>query len=507
MSNNTRLAKNTILLYIRMLAQMAISLYTSRIILKNLGVVDFGLYNVVGGVAILFLFLNSAMNSSTQRYLSIAVGKGDFEYLKKIFNVSCVIHSLIGLLIVLLCEIVGIWFICNKMVIPEGRELAVHWSFQLSLLFVLVSTITIPYNALLIAREKMGAFAYFSILDVLFQLIVAFSLSFIQSDRLIFYTALLVFFGIVMRVLYGWYCKKHFPECSFRFYKYEPLYKEMTIFAAWGVLGHFSNIINASIQNMMLNVFFSPIINAARGIALKVSDAIMRFNENFQMAVSPQVTKMCANGEYEKMFSLINNSSRFSIYLMWLLSLPVFMCMDSILHLWLVEVPDYTSVFLRLVLIDNIITSIANPLNMAIRANGKIKYPEIIGGIILIMNLPFAYTSLKIGFGPQSVFIIMIFCDLVCQSVRVFFAYHYLNMPVLSYIKIVIIRPSLILLLSFVGPYIVNSYYNSESLILNIIIIGGCSLISVISCVYMFGIQENEKIMLKSLIKKYIYDR
>lgn len=504
MSDNSRLAKNTILLYIRMLAQMALSLYTSRIILQNLGIVDFGLYNVVGGVVLTFVFLNSAMNSSTQRYLTIAIGKGNAEELHKVFNISRVIHTGIGLLIVLLCEIFGIWFISNKMVIPDGREYAVHWAFQFSMLSVFISTITIPYNALLIAREKMGAFAYFTILEVFFQFVVAYSLSIINGDRLIYYALLLAVFGIIVRLIYGTYCNKRFPECSFRFFRSDPLYKEMTVFAAWGLLGHFSNVINSSIQNMMLNVFFSPVINAARGIALKVSDAIMRFNENFQMAVSPQITKKCALGEKEKMFSLIYNSSRFSIYLMWLLSLPVIMCMDDILHLWLVEVPDYTSIFLKLVLIDNMITSIANPLNMAIRANGKIKYPELFGGIILILNLPISYFCLKIGCQPESVFLVMILCDIFCQISRILFSNHYLQMPIVVYLKNVLLYPIIIVLMSFAGPFFLLNAVHIDNSLLRLVVVGGGSIISVLLNVYLFGINKSERIYINSLVKKYL---
>ncbi len=505
MSDNSRLAKNTILLYVRMLAQMAISLYTSRVILQNLGITDFGLYNVVGGVVIMFSFLNSAMNSSTQRYLTIAIGKQDVILLKKIFNVSCVIHAIIGLVIVVLCEIFGLLFICNEMNIPEGRELAVHWAFQLSLVSLFIGTITIPYNALLIARERMGAFAYFSILDVLFQLFVAYSLSIVAFDRLIFYSFLLAVFGIIMRFVYGIYCRKNFPECVFRFYRFDSLYKEMTIFAAWGLLGHFSCIINTSFQNMMLNVFFSPVINAARGIALKVSDAVLRFNENFQMAVSPQITKLCARGEKEKMFTLIINSSRFSIYLMWLLSLPVIICMDDILNFWLVEVPDYTSLFLKLVLIDNLINSIANPLNMAIRANGKIKYPEIFGGIILVMNLPLAYLFLKLGFGPQYVFLIMIALDALCHCLRVYYVYSYLQMPVMIYVVKVLIRPFAIVLLSLLFPYYLYSSFTLDNRLINILLYGAVSMTSVVLCVFMLGINAHERVYLMSIVKNKLH--
>lgn len=501
MSDNSRLTKNTILLYIRMLVVMAISLYTSRIVLKNLGISDYGLYNVVGSIAAMFTFLNTAMNSSTQRYLSLAVGRNDAQQLHKIFNVSFVIHALIGIVIILACEVFGTWFINHKMVIPEGREMAVFWTFQLSLLAAFLSIIMVPYDALVISRERMSTFAYISIFDVFFKLFVAFIISVVSFDRLVFYSLLIVLSQFVVALIYSSYCKRHFEECSFKFYRFDSLYKEMTVFASWGLLGHISYIINTAAQNMMLNVFFSPVINAARGVALSVSNAVGNFSFNFQTAVSPQITKSYAVGDNDRLFALIYNSSRFSLYLLWLFSLPIMLCMKEILNLWLVEVPDYTMVFLGLVLIFNLIESGANPLNMAIRAKGKIKYPELIGGIILIMNFPLSYLALSLGYGPQSVFVIMIICGMVCQINRIYFANKYLQMSISDYLIKVITHPLLVLAVSAIIPILFSLNCHIEPSILYVLSVSIISILSILVTVYCIGLSKVEKVYMVNTIK------
>ncbi len=501
MSDNSRLTKNTILLYIRMLVVMAISLYTSRIVLKNLGISDYGLYNVVGSIAAMFTFLNTAMNSSTQRYLSLAVGRNDAQQLHKIFNVSFVIHALIGIVIILACEVFGTWFINHKMVIPEGREMAVFWTFQLSLLAAFLSIIMVPYDALVISRERMSTFAYISIFDVFFKLFVAFIISVVSFDRLVFYSLLIVLSQFVVALIYSSYCKRHFEECSFKFYRFDSLYKEMTVFASWGLLGHISYIINTAAQNMMLNVFFSPVINAARGVALSVSNAVGNFSFNFQTAVSPQITKSYAVGDNDRLFALIYNSSRFSLYLLWLFSLPIMLCMKEILDLWLVEVPDYTMVFLGLVLIFNLIESGANPLNMAIRAKGKIKYPELIGGIILIMNFPLSYLALSLGYGPQSVFVIMIICGMVCQINRIYFANKYLQMSISDYLIKVITHPLLVLAVSAIIPILFSLNCHIEPSILYVLSVSIISILSILVTVYCIGLSKVEKVYMVNTIK------
>ena len=505
MGENSRIAKNTIMLYIRMLAVMAVSLYTSRIILQNLGVSDFGLYSVVGGIANMFVFLNGAMTSVTQRYLSIEIGKNDEDQLNKTFNVSFIIHVIIGVFVVVLCEVVGLWFIYNKMQMPVGRDVAVFWTFQISMLMTFLSMITVPFNALIISREKMGTFAYISIFDVLFKLLVAYLIASSPIDKLVYYALLMAFSQLVVLAIYVLYCKIKFKECHFCAYRFDSLYKEMIIFASWGLLGHFSTIITSSVQDMMLNAFFSPVVNAARGIAIRVSGAVKGFSNNFQLAVEPQITISFAQGRLERTYSLIYNSSRFSLYLIYFFSLPIVLCADEILHIWLVEVPDYTVPFIDLVLLNNLIFSTANALNMAIRANGKIKYPEIVCGIVLVLNLPFSLLFLKLGYSPLSVFVVTILCNILAQGVRIYYAHKYINMSVLIYIQKVFIRPFLVMLVSAVLPLLLCyklDYYND---LIKIFIVSIISSISLLFFVYFLGMVRDERQMLMTVIKNNLH--
>ena len=495
------------MLYIRMLAVMAVSLYTSRVILQNLGITDYGLYSVVGGVATMFIFLNGAMSSVTQRYLSIEIGKGDEEQLRKTFNVSFVIHVIIGILVVLLCEVVGLWFIYHKMQIPDGRENAVFWTFQISMVMTFLSMITVPYNALLISRERMGAFAYISIFDVLFMLFIAYVISWVSFDRLIVYALLVALARFINLSIYFTYCKIKLKESHFKYYKYNSLYKEMIVFASWGLLGHFSTMITNSIQDMMLNSFFSPVINAARGIAMRVSHAVTGFSKNFQLAVEPQITISFAQGKLDRTYSLINNSSRFSLYLIYFFSLPIVLCADEILGVWLVEVPDYTAPFIKLVLLYNLISSTANALNMAIRANGKIKYPEIVGGIVLVLNLPFSFMLLKLGFSPLCVFVVTIICAILAQCVRIFFAHKYINLPIRKYIVNVFVIPFLIMALSAVIPLLLSNWVLFYNDFVKIVCVGICTSISIPLFIYVLGINHDERVLIVSVIKSKLHKK
>lgn len=507
MGENSRIAKNTIMLYIRMLAVMAVSLYTSRIILQNLGVSDFGLYSVVGGVATMFIFLNGAMSSVTQRYLSIEIGKNDDDQLKKTFNVSFIIHVLIGIGVVILCEAVGLWFIHYKMQIPEGRETAVFWTFQISMVMTFLSMITVPFNALLISRERMGVFAYISIFDVLFKLLVAYLIASAPFDKLIYYALLMAFSQLIVLAIYVVYCKVKFVESRFCFCKFDTLYKEMVAFASWGLLGHFSSIVTTSIQDMMLNAFFSPIVNAARGVAIRVSTAVQGFSKNFQLAVEPQITISFAQGRIDRTFSLIDNSSRFSLYLLYFLSLPIVLCVDEILRVWLVEVPEYTAPFIILVMLNNIIVSTANALNMAIRANGKIKYPEVVGGIVLILNLPLSLLFLKLGYSPLSVFIVTIFCTILAQCVRIYYAHKYIHLPVRNYITNVFVKPFLIMLVSAVIPSLISYKVSFGNDLMKILVITICSSVSILLFVYTLGMTHDERQLVASFIKNKLNNR
>ena len=349
-ANNKRIAKNTILLYGRMLLTMAVSLYTSRVVLNILGVEDYGIYNVVGSVVTMFAFLNGALITSTQRYLTFELGRGDYDQLKKVFTTSIVIHAIIASLIVILAETIGLWFFYNKMVIPESRMTAAMWVYQLSIVTMVIQVMSAPYNSIIIAHERMGVFAVISILETILKLAIVYLLLVLSGDKLVLYAILVAVVQLLIRFVYTSFCKKNFEESQIIKGIDKTLLKEIGKFAGWNIWGNLAATLFGTGLNLLLNVFFGPVVNAARGIALQVESSIAQFSTNFLMAVNPQVTKLYAQNNLQEMRVLLSRASKFACYLMLMLSLPVMIETPVILTVWLKLVPDYTIPFLRLIL-------------------------------------------------------------------------------------------------------------------------------------------------------------
>ena len=420
-NDNRRIAVNTGILYVRMLLIMAITIYTSRILLKALGITDYGIYNVVGSAVTLFSFLNSCLIPVTQRYLSIELGKRNYKRLNTVFNVSISIHVFIALVIVVLCETCGVWLLNCKMVIPADRLVAANWCFQLSLLGLVLSIISIPYNGLIISHEKMNAFAYISLVDVLLKLVICYVVDNFHSDRLILYGVLIVVAQTLSQFLYWAYCNKKFQESKLCFVGYGALHKEILRIAGWGLFAHIPYAINTSLINMLLNMFFSPIVNAARGISVQVTSALQQFSTNLQTSVTPQITKSYAMNDYERMLFLIINSSRFSIYLLFIIVLPVYMRLEDILSLWLVEVPEYTSSFIRITIIGSFLTCLQTPLTVGLRSQGNIGKPFFWSGIAELFVVPICYLFLLFEYSPTTVFIVQVVVELLVLVIRVYY--------------------------------------------------------------------------------------
>ena len=420
-NDNRRIAVNTGILYVRMLLIMAITIYTSRILLKALGITDYGIYNVVGSAVTLFSFLNSCLIPVTQRYLSIELGKRNYKRLNTVFNVSISIHVFIALVIVVLCETCGVWLLNCKMVIPADRLVAANWCFQLSLLGLVLSIISIPYNGLIISHEKMNAFAYISLVDVLLKLVICYVVDNFHSDRLILYGVLIVVAQTLSQFLYWAYCNKKFQESKLCFVGYSALHKEILRIAGWGLFAHIPYAINTSLINMLLNMFFSPIVNAARGISVQVTSALQQFGTNLQTSVTPQITKSYAMNDYERMLFLIINSSRFSIYLLFIIVLPVYMRLEDILSLWLVEVPEYTSSFIRITIIGSFLTCLQTPLTVGLRSQGNIGKPFFWSGIAELFVVPICYLFLLFEYSPTTVFIVQVVVELLVLVIRVYY--------------------------------------------------------------------------------------
>lgn len=479
------------LLYFRMLFMMVVSLYTSRVVLATLGVEDFGIYNVVGGIVSMFSFINSAMASSTQRYLTYELGRNDFPKLQKVFATSIYIHAAISLVIVILAETIGLWFLHNKMSIPMERMDAAMWVYQMSILSSVVMIMSVPYNATIIAHEKMSAFAYISILEVVLKLVIVYLLQIGNFDKLKLYAVLIFLIQLLIRMIYGIYCDKHFKESKLKWIWNKNLFKEMLGFAGWNLWGNCAAVAFTQGLNILLNIFFGPVLNAARGVAVQVQGAINQFSFNFQTALNPQITKSYAAGDYNYMHNLIYKSSKFTFFLLLTLSLPVILETHTILSIWLKEVPDYTVQFLRLMLCATIIDAVANPLIISAQATGKVRlYQSVVGGILL-MILPISYIVLKLGGNPVSVFMVHLCVCIVAFMVRLFIIRPMIKLSLIEYFKNVIIRCTSVLVVSLILPLLL--LLSLPQSIISFLTVCFACLLSVIFSAYTIGLKPGER--------------
>ena len=498
-ANNRRIAKNTMMLYFRMLLIMAVSFYTSRVVLQTLGVVDYGIYNVVGGIVAMFGFLNSAMSSSTQRYLTFELGRGDTERLKKVFVTSVNIHIMISVIVFVLAETIGLWLLYNKMTIPVERFNAAFWVYQCSILSTMIMFISVPYNATIIAHEKMSAFAYISILEVVLKLLIVYLLLIGDIDKLILYAVLMLTVQVIIRFIYNIYCKRHFEETKYSFLFDRPLFKEMLSFSGWNLWGNMAAVAFTQGLNILLNMFFGPVVNAARGVAVQVQQTVTQFSMNFQTAINPQITKSYAIEDYEYMHSLIFRSSRFTFFLLLCICLPVFMEAEALLGIWLKEVPEYSAVFLRIILCVTIVDALANPLMISAQATAHIKiYQSVVGGILLTI-LPIAYVVLKLGGNPQSVFIVHLLICTIAFIVRLFIIRPMIRLSLTKYIKEVIVRCAVVGICAGAVSFAVNILLDSS--LFSSIMECCISVLSVAVFSFMIGMTKNERDLIINKIK------
>lgn len=431
-----------------MLFLMLVSLYTSSVILNALGVEDYGIYNVVAGVVTMFSLLSGSLSSAISRFLSFELGKGRRQQLNIIFSTSVTIQAIIALFIILLAETIGLWFVNEKLTIPPDRLGAANWCYQFSIITFVVNLIYIPYNAAIIAHEKMSAFAYISILEALGKLIVAWCIGINPIDKLIFFAAMVAVIAWSICIIYIYYCKHHFEECGYHICYNRDLMRQMFGFAGWNFIGVAASVLRDQGGNIIINIFCGPAVNAARGITTKVNSAINGFVQNFMIALNPQIIKSYASDNKEYMMNLIFQGARFSFYLLFLLSLPVFSKTYYILSLWLKIVPDHSVNFIRLILIFSLHESLATPLITAMLATGRIKKYQIVAGGINLLNLPVSYIALRTGFEPEVVMVIAIFFSLVVQIARMILLKKMIGLKITEYIQKVYVNVGIVALLS-----------------------------------------------------------
>lgn len=458
-SNSKRVLKNTLLLYVRMLAVMIVGLFTSRIVLNVLGVDDYGLYNVVGGMVVLLSFLNNAMAGATQRYLNVALGKKNQIELNDVFRNALVLHLFVAVAIVVVAETIGLYVLNTYIKIPVGREWAANWVYQFSVMSFIISVLAVPFTACIIAHEKMSTFAWISIIDVLTKIIVVASLLWVNADKLILYAVILFFHSCLTQSIYCFYCRKNFDECRIKkFLINKPLLKNMASFSSWTIVGNLSYLIHTQGIAIIVNLFFGVTVNAAQGVANTVNSLVKQFVTNFLLAFNPQVVKTYSAGEIDELHKLILRGCRVACLMVAFFVIPLFLEAPTLLHLWLGFVPDYTIIFVRLVLLLTFFDSFSNLLATAKGATGNIKVYQIIVTLIGLLHLPIVWACFEVGFEPYWAQIVYVFIVIVLQMVRIWFVCRAINMSKLLFYREVVIRCVVAISLSVIIPLYMHLY-------------------------------------------------
>ena len=500
-ANNKRLAKNTLVLYFRMIIMMTVSLFTSRVVLNTLGVEDYGINNVVGGVVAMFSVLSGSMSSSISRFITFELGKGDKKRLKTVFSTGINIQLGMSLIILLVAEAVGVWFLNYKMNIPEERMYAANWVFQCSILTFILGLLSVPYNAAIIAHEKMSAFAYISIIEVTLKLIIVYLLTISPYDRLITYSILFMLVGVLIRLIYGYYCKRHFEECTYHLVYDKAILKSMTSFAGWNFLGNGAYMLNTQGVNILMNMYFGVAINAARGVATQVDAALKQFVNNFTTAVNPQITKSYAQGDLTNMHKLVCRSAKFSSFLMMFFAVPIILETGTTLTIWLQTPPAYASIFLKWIIISSFVDSVlANSLVTSMFATGNIKRYQIIVTIVGCLVFPLSWIAYQIGFEPQVGYMLYFVIYSILLFVRLYLLRDMVKLPIMMYVREVLFKVTLVMSISFAIPSILLFLLDEGLLRFVAVVILSMTVTSVTT--YFIGLNEGEKKYILGLLEK-----
>ena len=501
-SNNKRIAKNTIFLYLRMLLVMGVALYTTRVIFKALGAEDMGIYNVVGGLTISFAFFSSSLSNATQRFLNIELGKDDISGANKVFCLSIVIYATIVLAVLIFGEFFGIWFVENKMVIPADRLDAAIFVLHTTLIGLAVTLISSVFDSVLIARENMKIYAYIGVVEVILKLAIVYMLEAFDYDKLKLYAFLFLAVHTLIKSFTVVYCIRNYSECKFRFYWNLKQFKEMFSFIGWNGFGTAVWMVNEQGTNILLNLFFGPIVNASRAISAQVSNALNNFSNNFFVAVRPQIIKSYAAQNYEYLKKLIYSSSKYSFYLKWMLCLPIIACSSTILTLWLKDVPQYAVEFVQWILIFNCINVLTNPIWTAIQATGHLKEYTIVGGIVFLLAFPASYIFLKMGTGPLVVFQMLVFFRVLYIIVSFRIARKYIDIKAKEYLVSVVWPICKVVTVSATVVYL--TLYVIDNSITGLIVITMLSIIATATAILLLGITKNERSLVTNFIRKKI---
>ncbi len=502
-TNNKLIVKNTLVLYAQMLLTVVIGLYTGRIVLSTLGVVDYGIYNIAGGVVSSLWFITSALASTSTRYLIYGLGKGDLTELKKTFGNICTVHYALAAIILVFAETIGIWFVMNKLVIPPERLTAAIWVYHFSVISFLLAIISAPYNGVIIAHEKMKVYAYINLWNCILKLLIVYMIMISPFDKLIFYAFLLLCVSFQDRLIYGIYCLRHFEESKahLRFNKQQ--FKELFSYASWMCVGNVAVMCSREGFNILLNLFYGPVVNAARGLAVLIQGIVDSLGYQFQTAMKPQIIKNYAEGDQEHMNFLIFKGAKFSFFVTFAASLPVMLEIHQFLGWWLVEVPQWTTQFTIIVLAMSCISVVGVSLYNAVSATGSVKAYQTGQALVLLSFLPVTYVVLKFtSVNPVLPFMIQFVFCIISSAVSAVIALRQLQISVSDYLKHTVIPILSVLILSSILPLMLRVFL--EDNFASFLIVCAVSVISVLLMSYVIGCNHNEREVIRTVISKRI---
>lgn len=502
MSQSGTIARNTLIMYIRMFVMMIIGLYTSRVILNTLGIEDYGIYNVVGGVVAMFSIISSSLSSSVSRFLTFEIGRGDFERLKQVFSTSVVVQIVLAIGVMIIIEILGVWFLNYKMNIPAARMEAANFVMQCSILSFGLSIINTPFNASIIAHERFGIFAYLTLSDSILKLLIVFLLSVTPYDPLKTYAILLLAVTVFVQLIYLIYCRRHFNECRFELKCNKALIKEMGGFAGWSFFGNTSWILNTQGIDILINLFFGVTLNAARGIANQVNNIVQGFVSNFMTALNPQITKSYAKGDFEYLQRLVFQGAKYSYFLMLFFALPLCLETKQILVLWLKIIPEYAVPFVRLTLISTMIFVLGNTLSTAQSSTGKMKVMAIGTSMVTFLEFPLVYVSFKLGMSAISCYLIHIFIYSVLLFVKINIVKRYIYISYMNFVQEVLFKVLLVTLLALIFPLFIILTMDDSFWRLLIIAFVGC--LTTLISVFGVGMNSSERTYMLSFFLRKI---
>ena len=502
--SNQRIIKNTAFLYVRMVVVMIISLYTSRLILQTLGVDDYGLYNVVGGIVLLFSLINNALSAGTSRFITFELGRNDKDRLRNTFSAAFFIHLAVAVFVLILTETIGLWYVNNIMVVPPERLTAANYVYQFSIVTCMLSLTQVPYSAAIIAHEKMSIYAWVGIADAVAKLVLLLLLVYVlKGDNLILYGLIIMLVTIGMQVFYRFYCHRYYEESKLLWVKDKSYYKSMLSFSLWDIIG--ATTIHGYSQgvNLLMNYFFSLSVNAAKGVAYKVQHYVNLFSSNYLTATRPQIVKLFAEGNIDKMKKLVVETSKISFYLLAIVAVPLFIETEYVLNLWLTEVPELTALFLRLIIVVSMMRSFATPIVHAVHATGNIKQLNLYsGGASLLLNLPLTYLAYILGAPAEYTFYILIGATLICNYIELLCLKREIGFNIIKYTIDVYLRSMLVTIPAFAVSLLLCHFVPSS--FLRLILVSFFSILLLLGFAYCFGISERTKEEINSIIKKKI---